>query len=49
MKNNAKFKFVIDESHEITNDDLCRSVMGMNINELVRDIQLNLGGKYDKF
>lgn len=42
-----KGKVVVNPDIKFTDDDICCLLFGMNMDQLVRDIQLNESGKYD--
>ncbi len=43
-----KGRVVINPDIKFTDDDICCLLLGLNMEQLVRDIQLNKGGKYDE-
>lgn len=44
----GKFKFKINRpASDLSPDEICKSIMGKSIAQLVKDIQINKDGKYD--
>ena len=45
---NPKDKIVISPiARRLTNDELCRCIMGMSLNDFIKAIRENRDGKYD--
>lgn len=45
----SKGRVVIDRfAKPVSYDEVCREIYGLSLKELIREIQINAGGKYDR-
>lgn len=50
VMNEPTYRFEISkEAKPITNDQICRALLGKSLKAFAKEIQINAGGKYDEF
>lgn len=47
-KKELKYKVILNPNMQVTDDDICRLLFGINKEQLIKEISDNKGGKYDE-